>query len=152
MTLRDFKIEAVIYLVQFAPYYLTELSVLVKSKQSQLILIIPISFANFHCQHLDIIFINMAINHPHEKMFNHNQHSGRDHFSGTSLTLINFCRSRRRAIVNYLEQSRSEQFWQEEISLSADSAMNHECAHYIKFGENKDHDSALFEAGWKQCS
>lgn len=52
-----------------------------------------------------------------QKMFNHNQHSGRDHFSGTCLTLINFCWSRRRAIVNYLKQSWTEQFWQGGRSL-----------------------------------
>ena len=47
---------------EFAPYYLTEMSVM--SKQSQLILVISVSNVTVA---LSIFSINMAINHPDGK-------------------------------------------------------------------------------------
>ena len=62
VTPRGPRIEAVMNVEEFAPYYLTEMSVM--SKQSQLILVISVSNVTVA---LSIFSINMAINHPDGK-------------------------------------------------------------------------------------
>ena len=112
VTPRGPRIEAVMNVEEFAPYYLTEMSVM--SKQSQLILVISVS--NVTVALSSIFSINMAINHPDGKnavwcliIINTVEEIISQE---RCLTVINFCWSRRRAMVNYPDQSRAEQFWQ----------------------------------------
>ena len=103
LVLGDSWIEAaVMNLVQFAPYYW-------QSCQRCPNNLVPVGFCQRH-HHLQsgsqsnpLIF---------RRTLNHHQCSWRDRFSGTCLALINFCSSPPRVIVNYLLQSRTEQFWQ----------------------------------------